>query len=151
MNYPTLLILMFLTTWTLTRLAVTDTLPFVRVPRDAITGWLDPRDETNRPTQPRGKDGEPKEPALGTVGRWLAYLLTCPRCMSAWVAAAVVAATGHWYSVPAPILVWGAAWAVASWLANLEAWAEERWRLTRNRRWQTRKELGLPYLDESEQ
>jgi hypothetical protein len=146
-----MLILMCLTTWTLTRLIVTDTLPFVRVPRDAITAWLDPRDETNRPIQRVGKDGKPQEPALGVVGRWLAYLLTCPRCMSAWVGGAVVIATDHWYSVPAPWLVWGGAWAVASWLANLEMWAEERWRLTRNRRWQVRKEMGLPYLDESEQ
>ena len=135
----------------MTRLTVMDTLPFVRIPRDAIAGWLDPRDEAGQPTQRLGKDGKLKEPPLGVAGRWLAYLITCHRCASAWWAAGIVAAADHWCSIPAPWLVWGSVWAVSSWLGFAEAWQEEKWRLTRNQRWQVRKELGLPYLDESEQ
>lgn len=151
MTYTHLLILMFLTAWRLTRLAVTDTLPFVRVPRDWAIAWLDPRDALNEPTQPIGKDGKPHDPPLGRFGRAAAYLLTCSWCMSFWAAGVVVWATTYWYSIPAPWLVWGATWAVAGWLAAIEGWCEESWRLTRNRRWQVRKELGLSYLDESEQ
>lgn len=151
MSYETLLVLIVLTSWRLTRFAVTDTLPFVRVPRDWAVGWLDPRDPNNKPMQPIGKDGQPHDPPLGAFGRGCAYLLTCSWCMSWWASGLVVWATVHWYSVPAPWLAWGAAWAVAGWLAAIEGWCEERWRLNRNQRWKVRKDLGLPYLDESEQ
>lgn len=143
--------LMSLAAWRGTRLIVTDHLPFVRVPREWALAWLDPRDDNNQPTQRIGKSGKPQEPPLGAFGRSVAYLLTCPWCMSFWVAGGVVWAAAKYGSVPLPVLVWGALWGAASWLAACEGWAEERWRLTRNRRWQVRKELGLPYLDESEQ
>lgn len=144
MTLTMLLGLMLLTAWRLTRFAVTDHLPFVRVPRDWVVGWLDPRDENGAKTQGG------KEPPLGGFGRAIAYLLTCPWCMSFWMALGVVWVTTNWYSVPAPWLAVGAVWAGAGWLSAIEGWAEEWWRLTKNRRYEVRKNLGLPYTDESE-
>lgn len=137
--------LMTLTAWRLTRFAVADFLPFVRVPRDLVVNWLDPRDENGAKTQTGGK-----EPPLGGFGRGVAYLLTCPWCMSFWMALGVVWVTTNWYSVPAPWLAVGAIWGAAGWLSAIEGWAEEWWRLTKNRRYEVRKNLGLPYTDESE-
>lgn len=145
MEIAVLFFLMMMTAWRLTRFAVADFLPFVRVPREWVVEWLDPRDDTGAKIQRNGK-----EPPLGGFGRGIAYLLTCPWCMSFWMALGVVWVTTNWYSVRAPWLVVGAVWACAGWLSAIEGWGEEWWRLTKNRRYEVRKTLGMPYTDESE-
>lgn len=109
-----LVILVIITVHRVTRLAVADELPLVRVPREWAVNWLDP--------------GTGRAP-LGGFGRSIAYLLTCPWCMSFWVGAAVVWATAHTVGLPAPVLVWVAASSVTGWAASAEAEHEQRWQL----------------------
>lgn len=53
---------------------------------------------------------------------WLAELVSCPWCVSGWLAAALTAAVAFTVGVPAPVLVWGAVWGASSLLASRE-WA----------------------------
>lgn len=53
---------------------------------------------------------------------WLAELVSCPWCVSGWLAAALTAAVAFTVGVPAPLLVWGAVWGASSLLASRE-WA----------------------------
>lgn len=116
-------VLIALATFRLTRLVVKDTIPAVKVPRDAIVNWLDPDDawkiEWLASRELAGKPYlDPPSGHLGAVGKSLAYLLSCPWCMSVWVGAAVTYATNLWVSVPMPWLTWAAACAVTGLLAN---------------------------------
>jgi len=101
-----LLVLTCLATYRVTRLLVTDTLPLVAVPRYRVITylvWTDPAD---------GHIVAPRR--WGTLGWSLAYLVTCPWCMSGWVAAALV--VGECLTlrhVPYPWLLWLTAWAVS--------------------------------------
>ena len=106
-------VVLTLTTFRLTRLIVKDTFPPVGWPRDKIVGWLNPDDDWKvewlAARELRGEPFvDPPGGHLGAVGRSLAYLLTCPWCMSTWVGGALVLAAQHWVSVPLPWLVWGA-------------------------------------------
>src|SRR5688572_6745591 len=96
----------------LTRLAVADEIPLVKVPRDAIVGWLDP--------------DPPKRAPLRGFGRSVAYLMTCPWCMSMWVGGFVVWATAYLVGLPVPVLVWLAASSVTGWAASAESEHEQR-------------------------
>lgn len=53
---------------------------------------------------------------------WLAELVSCPWCVSGWLAAALTAAVAFTVGVPAPVLVWGAVWGASALLASRE-WA----------------------------
>lgn len=53
---------------------------------------------------------------------WLAELVSCPWCVSGWLAAALTAAVALTVGVPAPLLVWGAVWGASALLASRE-WA----------------------------
>jgi hypothetical protein len=53
---------------------------------------------------------------------WLAELVSCPWCVSGWLAAALTAAVAFTVGVPAPLLVWGAVWGASALLASRE-WA----------------------------
>jgi hypothetical protein len=114
MNSWLLVLLIFLATHRLTRLAIADEVPVVKVPRDALIRFLDPTPQMVA-----------AQPSLrghwGNKGRALAYLLECPWCMSTWTGGAIVFATDLFMSVPAPILVWIAASSVTGLIANLEA------------------------------
>jgi hypothetical protein len=80
-------------TWRATRLLVKDDLPIVKRPRD----WLIRRSE--RPD--------------GTL-RWYGELISCPWCVSVWVAAAFTLATDLVVGLPVPVLVFGLAAAFAA-------------------------------------
>jgi len=88
--------LVFLATHRLTRLAVEDKIPLLAWPRERAIAFLDPTAEQQA--------ANPKlHGHWGGLGRSLAYLLECPWCMSAWLAAAVVTVTAqvvpgvHWW------------------------------------------------------
>ena len=51
---------------------------------------------------------------------WLAELITCPWCASAYVAGALTAAVDVTYGIPIPWLIGPAVWAVAAVLASRE-------------------------------
>lgn len=53
---------------------------------------------------------------------WLAELVSCPWCVSGWLAAALTVAVAFTIGAPAPVLVWGAIWGASSLLASRE-WA----------------------------
>jgi hypothetical protein len=99
----------------LTRLLVQDEIPLVKVPRDKVVAWLDP---------PPGR-----RPPWGGLGRSIAYLATCPWCMSVWVGAGVVWLTAWLHGVPVPWLVWAAASSTTGLLGSWEAEHEQRWQL----------------------
>lgn len=100
-----LLALTCLATYRLTRLLVTDTLPIVSQPRYALVRFFATLD-----TQGHIIDGR----RLGVIGWSIAYLVTCPWCMSAYVAAGLVALECRLLPhVTYPWLLWLAAWAVA--------------------------------------
>jgi hypothetical protein len=109
-----LVLLIFLATHRLTRLAIADEVPVVKVPRDALIRFLDPTPQMVA-AQP-GLKGH-----WGSKGRALAYLLECPWCMSAYTGAIVVIGTDLFTSLPAPFLVWIAASSVTGLIANFEA------------------------------
>ena len=90
-------LLICLTTFSLTRLAIKDTFPPVAWPRERILNWLEPDVEwiARRPGA---------RPHLGPLGRTLAYLMTCPWCMSVWIGALVVYGFTWFVSVPLPIV-----------------------------------------------
>jgi hypothetical protein len=100
-----LLVLTCLATYRVTRLLVTDALPLIAIPRYRIFSYLAVTNGNGEILGPR---------RWGTLGWSLAYLITCPWCMSGWVAAALVGTEclvlPH---VPYPWLLWLAAWAVS--------------------------------------
>jgi hypothetical protein len=53
---------------------------------------------------------------------WLAELVTCPWCASAYVSGALVALTWAFAGLPVPLLMWPAVWAGSALLASRE-WA----------------------------
>jgi hypothetical protein len=110
-----LTILVIVTVHRLTRLAVADEIPLVKVPRDTVVNWLDPID---------GRRGH-----WGGLGRSIAYLLGCPWCMSVWVGGVVVWLTVWLHGLPVPWLVWAAASSVTGWAASAESEHEQRWKL----------------------
>lgn len=110
-----LVVLVCLAVHRLTRLAIADEIPIVKVPRDRIVDWLDPLD---------GRRG-----AWGGFGKSVAYLLGCPWCMSVWVGGFVVWGTVWLHGLPVPWLVWAAASSVTGWAASAEAEHDQRWKL----------------------
>jgi hypothetical protein len=117
-----LVLLIFLATHRLTRLAVADEVPVVKVPREAAIKFLDPTPE-QRAADPTAKGH------WGGTGRALAYLLECPWCMSAYTGGLVVLVADVVLSVPAPFLVWIAASTVTGLIGNLEARHDQRYEL----------------------
>jgi hypothetical protein len=93
-------LLICLVTYRTTRLVIKDEFPPVRIPREAVLGWLYPDDEYKIDQMAKGKD-EPKA-HWGAVGRSLHYLLTCPWCMSVWIAAGTAYVFTIYTSVPLP-------------------------------------------------
>jgi hypothetical protein len=125
-----------------TRLAVRDDFPPVLWLRDRLAGgWrpLTAQEQERYPVALSGEDIMVTHPRLGNVmeldGRmnryvrrahwspyWLAELVSCPWCVSGWLAAALTAAVAFTVGVPAPVLVWGAVWGASALLASRE-WA----------------------------
>lgn len=121
-----LYLLMVLATLRGTWLMVNDKIPIIATPRNWLIRQLDPRDG----------DGQPAgEPWLGTAGRSIGYLLGCEWCMSIWVAAVVVWATGRYVSVPLPVLVALSASMITGLTAAVVGWGNGVERMCRTRAW----------------
>lgn len=103
-----------------TRLLVADTLPAVRVMREWFVRTFGVVNE----------DGELVDGKGYAWARWLtfsiAYVWTCPWCMSPWVGAAIV--FGSRLDVPYPWFVIAAASTLSGWAANLQSEHEQRWK-----------------------
>lgn len=137
------LVVLALAAYRATRLVTRDTFPPVLYLRDRLAGGWRPlsQAETERlallnRTNPslyltqrelwsyREIDDEPHRYVhrAGWSPAWLAELITCPWCASAYVSGALVALTDITYGVPVPWLMGGAVWALAALLASRE-WA----------------------------
>lgn len=114
-----LVLLVILAIHRLTRLAVADEIPLVKVPRDKAVDWLDPLNG--------------RLPPWGGFGKSIAYLLGCPWCMSVWVGGFVVWGTAWLHGLPVPWLVWAAASSVTGWAAAAESEHDQRWKLNEQR------------------
>ncbi len=111
-------VLISLATFRLTRLIIKDSFPPIKTPRDAVLNWLDPDDEWKIEWLARHGTGlEPPDGHLGALGRSLAYLITCPWCMSVWVGGGLTYVVTLYTSVPLPYLVWASACAVTGLLS----------------------------------
>jgi hypothetical protein len=139
----TLYLLMILASYRLTRLVVRDTFPPILWLRDHLAGGQrkPTRAEMYHKNFPTGEleYGEhrmiPGLPGLWTRAdgeivvwrshwkyspHWLAELVTCPWCASAYVSGAVVLATDVTTGVPLPWLAGLATWAGAAWMLSKE-------------------------------
>lgn len=138
-----LILCMAVANYRLTRLITKDDFPPVLWLRDRLAGGWRPltTKEQESTVLPALHDGElfVADPMLGDLtlvnGRvnryvrrakwspyWLADLVSCPWCVSGWLAAALTAAVAITVGVPAPLLVWGAVWGASALLASRE-WA----------------------------
>jgi hypothetical protein len=124
-------LVMCLTAYRATRLLIKDTFPPVLWLRDTLAGGWRPltEQEQREPVQVRTWHAQEVH---GVMNRWverrawspdwLAELITCPWCASAYVSGGLTAAVDVLYGVPVPWLVGPAVWAVAALLASRE-WA----------------------------
>lgn len=127
MNPVLLFLLMVLTAYRLTRLVVRDTFPPLLALRDRLAGGWRPLTE---PEQLRRPAPWPIQDVDGVTHRWvkragwspywLAELMSCPWCASAYLSAAVVAVTDVTTGLPVPVLHGFAVWAGAALLASRE-------------------------------
>lgn len=111
-----LYVIIWLTTFRVTRLIIQDTFPPVAWPRQKILDWLKPDYEEFFRTHDVNE--EPPKAHLGAFGRSLHYLGTCPWCMSVWVGAGVVWIFTLYVSVPLPFVAWITASAVTGLIAK---------------------------------
>lgn len=131
-----LLIVMALTAYRLTRLAIKDTLPPVLWARDRLVGGWRPMTAGERairakaPAWPKGV--RPYQVQVindvdnrwitrwSWVPEWLAELLSCPWCVSGWIAGIVTAAADIVIGIADPVFTGFAVWALAALLASRE-------------------------------
>lgn len=97
MDQVFLFVILVLASYRLTRLITTDEWPPSRWFRDKVVARYGPQSTP-------------------------AYLVTCPWCMGAWVAALVVLATSLWRPVPLPVLWWAA---ISSLVGLMAEWWED--------------------------
>jgi hypothetical protein len=119
-----ILALMILTTFRITWLITRDSMPFVKIPRD----WVVARSvQTRRPVVVLEMNGDQVRDYRGGW-YYLAELITCPWCVSVWVAAGVTVLTALLSSrgLSSPWLVFGATAAGAAILAQLVALMTDR-------------------------
>jgi hypothetical protein len=133
-------VLLVLTAYRGTRLIVRDTFPPVLWLRDRLAGGWRPLTGAeqeryaalNEIDKRRVRERWAYDPEAAERGRyvrrapwsphWLAELITCPWCASAYVSGALVAVTDLTYGLPVPWLTGPAVWAGASLLAG-QRWA----------------------------
>ena len=112
MSFGWLFVLMSLASYRIARFIVDDQFPPMKWLREKITGpYATPLDSSER--------------ASTRVPYWLAYLFTCPWCMTVWTAGLVTLLVTVTVGVPAPLLVWLAAAAVAALISHLEDYTSE--------------------------
>ena len=113
MEYLTLIILVGLVTYRLTKFINEDRL--IRDIRESVQMWCETRWIAKQPEHLReGYQDSEKWNSLG------AYWLSCPWCVSIWVGGAVTLATAMFTSVPMPIMVWLASSAITGFMSSRE-------------------------------
>ena len=105
-----LFVLVLLATHRITRLLVDDKLPLVDLPRRWLINHFGRFDHEGNLTGGR---------RWGRLGWSIAYLWTCPWCMSVWVAAGLVFTAGAFTSIPLPWLWIAAASTVTGFLSGV--------------------------------
>lgn len=127
-------VLLSLTAYRVTRLLVKDDFPPILWMRDRLVGGWRPftRREWDLVRQGGLDNLKPTQAIKGVENRWierkpwvpywLAELLSCPWCVSAYVSGALTAVTDVTYGLPVPWLVGPAVWALSALLASRE-WA----------------------------
>jgi hypothetical protein len=121
-----------LTAYRVTRLVTKDDFPPILWLRDRLVGGWRPltEKEYREPVQGRawravdGEDGTRLRwvERKAWVPHWLAELLGCPWCVSAYISGALVLVTDLTYGLPVPWLIGPAVWALTALLASRE-WA----------------------------
>lgn len=127
--------LMCLTAYRATRLLIKDTFPPVLWLRDRLVGGWRPLTEGEQGVVSRQPGGNQPFPLTEQDGQklrwntrrswvpyWLAELISCPWCASAYISGGLTAAVDVLHGVPVPWLVGPAVWAVSAFLASRE-WA----------------------------
>jgi hypothetical protein len=138
-----LLIVMTLAVYRITRLVTRDDFPPVLWLRDRLAGGWRPlslKEQETKRLPVMDHDGQSATvTGLGAVQQidgqlhryvnrskrspyWLAELVSCPWCVSGWIAGALTLAVALTVGVPAPLLVWPAVWGAAALLAARD-WA----------------------------
>ena len=122
MNLWLLLVLMSVAVYRITRLITTDTFPPILWVRDRVAGGWRDAEEYEKPTEVI--DGVPSvyNKRVRWSPNWLAELITCPWCTSAYVSAGVTAAVWATTGLPLPVLVWFAVWGAGALIAA-QAWS----------------------------
>jgi hypothetical protein len=119
-----MLALLLVTIWRLTRLLVVDEFPPLRLLRERIIDTFGYVNENGELTRGR---------RLGGLGWSIAYLWTCPWCMSVWVGAGLVWLQNWLYPGSVPLsrawLVVAAGSLASGWAHMLEAGFDQRWKL----------------------
>lgn len=117
----------------LTRLITKDDFPPVLWARDRLAGgwrpltereWSQFREEGHTEFKTTTLDGETNRwvQRASWSPYWLADLVTCPWCASAYVSLGLVGGTALWVGLPVPLLMWLGVWAASAVLASQE-WA----------------------------
>lgn len=129
----TLLLMLSLSSYRLTRLIVKDTFPPVLWFRDHLAGgWRDLTTEEQRflsgekrselyklwNVNPKGTQRYLYRSRFSRY--WLAELITCPWCASGWISGALTALTDLTVGLPVPWLFGPAVWGAAALLASQE-------------------------------
>ena len=109
-------------TWRVTRLLVADEFPPTRALREIVLRTWGQIDRAGHITGGR---------RWGGLGHAIAYLWTCPWCMSPWVAAALIALTERWANVPLPWLVGALGASFTGAMTMIEGACEQRFELRR--------------------
>lgn len=111
---------MIVAIWRITRLLVVDEWPPVRAVRDWTIRTFAVVDADGNMTG--GKH-------LGGIGHAIAYIWTCPWCMSPYVGAGVWAAADWRLDVPFPWLILAAGSGLSGVMSWIESEHEQRWKL----------------------
>lgn len=127
MNEWFLLVLLSLSSYRATRFVVQDDFPPMLWFRDKMVGEWRVATNAEASNVPDGWDvGWTEGTKLvrptrtSWVPEWLSALLSCPWCASGWLSLGAVGLSEVFLSVPAPVLMWGATWALSSLLASQE-------------------------------
>ena len=121
-----LAVALVLTIWRVTRLLLIDEFPPVRWLRETflLMGEFDHKGALTGGKGPA---------ALTGLTHSVAYVWTCPWCMSVWAGAGVVALADWKFSVPLPWLIVAIASLVTGLASQREAEHEQRWRLAQRK------------------
>lgn len=111
---------MIVAIWRATRLLVVDDFPPIRAVRDWFIRTFAQVDADGNMVAGRH---------LGGIGHAIAYVWTCPWCMSIYVGAGICAAADWRLSVPYPWLIVAAGSGLSGVMAWLESEHEQRWKL----------------------